>query len=432
MLDAQAPLINIGLGRSGSTLLTGALDYHPQVSFAFETHFLVPKLYAALLSAPDSASPFQEWRFNWEIFHKSNKNPGAERTGKAEFFLQERKRICSIIATMTAQLLGIADSAHVWGYKEIWNGIDKQSTHPWWIYDHVFPRASWLHLIRNPFFFAKSHILRTIDTPSTITREHLLQEFKYWTNVTRVSRQRRTTQRYIEMRYEDLSQNFRAEFTRILNFINLEWDDLCQNALQVSYCPSSTTIDNDLLLDLLRKKPIRIDGFAEFLDAYSYRDFFAQHGIEIDDTLSKEFQQYTHQYGFFDTHFTVGGGSSLKKTKQQMGPTPLLALENTSAKPVPLYLNIVDHYQIDRKFEYTLTYKAVADDALRMDLYDGHSWFSSLPAKNIARGTWEVTLTLDEFDSQNPQLRLHFWLTPHVEVALISAKLKFLALEAPG
>ena len=54
--DPQAPLLVIGAGRSGSSLLTGILDAHPEICFKGENLFLLPKLWQVVW---DSARPRQ-------------------------------------------------------------------------------------------------------------------------------------------------------------------------------------------------------------------------------------------------------------------------------------------------------------------------------------------------------------------------------------
>ena len=44
-MDCQAPIIVIGAGRSGTTLLKRILDAHPAISFAGETKFLTARLW---------------------------------------------------------------------------------------------------------------------------------------------------------------------------------------------------------------------------------------------------------------------------------------------------------------------------------------------------------------------------------------------------
>ncbi len=51
--DYRAPIVTIGAGRSGSTMLAAVPNAHPEVSFFSETHFLVPTVWERVFKQHD-------------------------------------------------------------------------------------------------------------------------------------------------------------------------------------------------------------------------------------------------------------------------------------------------------------------------------------------------------------------------------------------
>src|SRR5207237_8691638 len=99
---------------------------------------------------------------------------------------KERERAADIVRTALAQLyrLGARAESH-WGFKEIW--LPAQGPYSWLAFDYVFPQATYVHIIRHPFTYARSaadwnRIPFTLET----LRSHL----NAWVEYLGASRQR--------------------------------------------------------------------------------------------------------------------------------------------------------------------------------------------------------------------------------------------------
>jgi hypothetical protein len=231
-LDSQAPLIVIGAGRSGSTLLMRMFQQHPDISFKGETSFLVPRL----------------WRecFENRFWHNWSRYSRLEPTSAFEMLepcspseLAELQRhVGAAIAEFMCRLLDVKFTARRWGYKELWNG-GQSFDFDWAVYDSVFPRATWVHLVRNPFSFARS-VSRWNRRPlDLIYLEELLGE---WVGMVRRSRQR-AAGRYFELKLEDLLLRPQEALAPILDSVDLGWDPACEDALRTSTFVSAAPAD---------------------------------------------------------------------------------------------------------------------------------------------------------------------------------------------
>ena len=186
-MDIQAPLLVIGSGRSGTTLLIRALNAHPDIAFLGETQFLVPRIWQEVYE--------NCFWFNWqrqEALSPSSahvKLPELDETEVAAL----RERVGHLVADLVVGLLEVPPSAKVWGFKELWNGTGAHC-YPWTSFDAAFPRATWVHLIRNPFDFAQSCAQWT-QVP--LDRAYLGSRLKDWVSIIRLSRLRQDTGRFV-------------------------------------------------------------------------------------------------------------------------------------------------------------------------------------------------------------------------------------------
>ncbi len=162
-----------------------------------------------------------------------------------------------------------------WGYKEIWNGGQKNGPVLWSIYDQVFPNAFWVHIIRNPFDFGVSH-LRRQHSEDEIDAAKMLAEFEFWGRVSGQSQKRRSTGRYHELRYEDLITEPRAEMECLLSKLGLGWREECLTALNVPYCPSDP--DADSVANRLKGEYTHTEA-AALAAEYGYVRSLEEHGV---------------------------------------------------------------------------------------------------------------------------------------------------------
>lgn len=216
--DPQAPLLIIGAGRSGSTLLARSLGAHPLISMKGETDFLTSRLWGQLWA--------RRFWYEWERFvatePASSQDPRPIPDESEES--RQRERIGRIVARTVAEILAPDPAAPVWGFKEIWNGAQNHD-HPWETYDAVFPRAVWVHLMRHPLDYVRSCVAWNRDDLTAEQARHRLID---WCGMVDRSRQRAScSPRWVELRYEDLTASPRVCIERVLGACSLQWSDEC-------------------------------------------------------------------------------------------------------------------------------------------------------------------------------------------------------------
>jgi hypothetical protein len=255
--DPCAPIVVVGAGRSGSTLLVRVLDSHPDISFKGETKFLLSRLWNTLWENTD-----------WYMFPKYLASP---RHSSGDFgdliddqtLAEGKDRAGSLFAGLMAGLLDADPSCRFWGYKEIWNGSGSWQI-PWDAYDRIFPRATWVHLIRHPFDFLGSALAWNGWEVSLPALQHGLAE---WVAIVRCSRGRAATGRYHEIRFEDLRASPRAALTPIFDGVGIPWNDACANIVKkkVGDAHRDTLAEKRLFPQLKRTPELR-----ELAEAYGY------------------------------------------------------------------------------------------------------------------------------------------------------------------
>jgi hypothetical protein len=229
MIKNTSPIIIIGNGRSGSSLLHNILGAHPEIVIFGELRFAVAATYRAMSEIFRNASAYR-------LLDYFNEHPGMEdEAAKSSSLMQEivdnlephrEQRRGDIIRQAITDALCLHERAQTyWAYKEIFNSGEAE----WSIYDAVFPKAQWVHIIRNPIEYVRSVIwhLRLAATDKIIVRY-----LQLWTAVFRMSRQRLDTGRYYEVRYERLIANPEQTLTPFLDAIGIGWDQRCGQAVR--------------------------------------------------------------------------------------------------------------------------------------------------------------------------------------------------------
>lgn len=252
-LDLRAPLIVIGAGRSGTTLLMRALRAHPQMSFHGENDFLAPRLWA-------ETAQNRFWH-NWErqlaLSPTSSAAPLPPLDPRARDGLEAQAG--ALVADHMARLLDVRSQARAWGYKELWNG-SAWSDRDWAVYDAIFPRARWLHLARNPFAFAAS-VARWNVRP--LTQAHLRELLLAWTRIQAKSRERWETGRYIRLRYEDMVADPRASLTPVLDGMGLTWVEACAEVFSAKVLESVKSP-----FATLHRRTVRASDYARLVPGF--------------------------------------------------------------------------------------------------------------------------------------------------------------------
>jgi hypothetical protein len=222
MFDPRSPILVIGAGRSGSTLLVRLLDSHPDISFKGETSFLLPQVWDILWKNPfwywfaavQESRPHSSQECNLEI--------GDQKLAEEK---QHAGRLC---AQFMASLLKSDPLRRFWGFKEIWNGSGSFQI-PWETYDHVFPGATWVHIIRHPLDYLGSYVgWNGSDVSLSAFQRHLNE----WMAIVRYSRARMATGRYLEVRYEDLKKSARTALSPLFERLQIDWADACADVMK--------------------------------------------------------------------------------------------------------------------------------------------------------------------------------------------------------
>ncbi|MEY6432693.1 sulfotransferase [Thioalkalicoccus limnaeus] len=232
----ERPLILIGAGRSGSTLAMRLLDAHSALDFKGETSFLALRLWNEIW--------YDRFWLNWPRQHALGPRSAADPLPplRPDELARERARVGRLVAGCFTELLGVDRIGHrVWGFKELWSGLP-QYDHDWRAYDAIFPEASWLHLVRHPFDFARS-CARWNGT--LLTQAYLEDRLRNWHQMLECHRLRRSTGRYHEVRFEDLVARPRECLMPVLADLDLEWEEAMADALNARTMASSADRDDN-------------------------------------------------------------------------------------------------------------------------------------------------------------------------------------------
>jgi hypothetical protein len=274
-LDVQAPLLLIGAGRSGTTLVMRLFRSHPDIDFRGETSFLIPRLWKESFE--------NRFWYNWEAYVARHPNSAFEPFPILQDWEERklREHIGAVVANFAAELLRVDRNAKAWGYKELWNGT-RSFDYAWTIYDDVFPRATWVHLIRNPFSFCRS-AARWMRQPLTI--RNILERLSEWVEITRCCQERAVLNPYFQIRYEDVCSQARETLEPLLDSIGLPWKEELQDQLRYKILDSGASHyqrsgDGFPSLDYFTE---RVEGLAELMCQFRYKSIPLELEIEAEN-----------------------------------------------------------------------------------------------------------------------------------------------------
>jgi hypothetical protein len=264
LASIQSPIMVIGAGRSGSTLISRMLNAHSAIDFKGETSFLLLRLWVELWH--------DRFWLNWPRHVATGPRRAADGLPSMPDgeLSAERARVGVLVAELLVRLLRVDREHHrVWGYKELWSGLP-QYNHDWRAYDGVFPDARWVHLVRHPFDFARS----CADWNGTLmTIEYLGARLSNWVSILNCHRQRQVTGRYHEMRFEDLSRDPHATLAPALDALGLDWQPAMAAVLGNKTMASNHAHENDttsLTSDDAESLIETIPGLAGAMDSCGY------------------------------------------------------------------------------------------------------------------------------------------------------------------
>ena len=228
-MKLSQPIIVVGAGRSGSSLLNRVLNAHPEIVMCGEMNETASLLWRKFLNLEPIVDQ-RNLRTAAEVgfgtrARLSEKDSATSHRTEAE----ERARIGSIIQTAITDLLQVnAGAEKFWGFQEIW--VSSAEKVRWEALDAVFPLAQYLHILRHPLDFSRSFSdwhRRALDGPEL--RENLLK----WVDYRAANLSREQTGRYTRIKYEDLIRNPAKTLQPFMSKIGLNWNFECQAILEV-------------------------------------------------------------------------------------------------------------------------------------------------------------------------------------------------------
>lgn len=247
--DFMAPVIIVGPGRSGTTLLGSALGEHPDFYMIGETRFLFQRLWNTLYEFPafftfkrfsmlaQQARP--EWReLPWYTFAVEVAGPEMAKLPDMAKCLAEAEgeRVAQELGASFARMLipPRLRRPH-WGMQEIWIGSDS-FPYSFELYEAAFPRARYLHCVRNPLTYLASNFNNNRVDAST---EAAVYALKQWIKMTSHARTMAGTGRYIEFRYEDFVGDGGRTAERVFDFVGLDFHERSRRMLDIRHLPSA-------------------------------------------------------------------------------------------------------------------------------------------------------------------------------------------------
>lgn len=287
----QRPIIIIGAGRSGSTVLSTLIGEHPDVYAADETSFLLNRLWDEYFAKRDYVMNYRIWKLirntkpEWRdmSWYEFGTGPLREQVSGAGQTLidaineEEEERLSRSLGWFMADsLVPNKLRRQYWSFKEIWNGSPSFS-YGWDRHDMAFPGARYVHLVRHPLTWLRSYFANLFVEQKEICKDDAIYALKSWVSMIECSRQQaKHKSRYIEIRYEDLKDNPEMWLCKLFSFLGLSEDQRCKGEFRYQYLPSKVNV---LLPTLFDHEIESVPRLTELSAAYGYdlmSDYFVK------------------------------------------------------------------------------------------------------------------------------------------------------------
>lgn len=277
------PIILIGAGRSGSTLLSAIIGEHPDVFAAGETSFLLNRLWNEFFAKPEYVRNFRvgkllqetnpEWKsWTWHDFWHTHLNRNLNshnHDAVSQIELTEERRLSQLLGKhMAESLVPPILRKRLWSIKEVWNG-SSSFPHGWSRHDQAYEQARYVHVIRHPWTWVQSYLQHQHTHSSVKDVEIALQE---WVKMVQCAcRQEQHQGRYHSMRLEDFIGQQEATLSRVFNFLDLPSSPKCNLAAKKHYLSRQR---HHTLPQLSESDLERIPGLTEMMNHCGYESFF--------------------------------------------------------------------------------------------------------------------------------------------------------------
>jgi tetratricopeptide (TPR) repeat protein len=183
-----APVLIVGMPRSGTTLVEQIISNHPEVGAGDELHY---------------------WNQRGAEWHRAGTTDATFLASVAQEYLRELRVISPRAARVTDKM----------PFNFLWAGLIHMA----------FPRATILHCRRNPVDTALS-IHQTHFHPALVFPtggEELVRYFRSYERLTQHWREVLPADRFVEVDYEELTGTPEPVIRRIVSACGLEWHDAC-------------------------------------------------------------------------------------------------------------------------------------------------------------------------------------------------------------
>jgi Sulfotransferase family len=279
-VDFDAPIILIGTGRSGSTLLDAMIESHPDVYSIGETSFLLHRLWEALVERKSYYERTSERlarhaiargaSITWSGFRPRNIANVAKRLARREYLGRAilgwkdmaythtpmtpygdfPKELKEAIADEEVRLRRELVTAFVrlmipppfvrprWMFREIWIG-SPSFPYNYDLFLKMFSRAKFVHCIRHPIDYLES--MSKIHH-ETYTDEQMVYHLKAWLVMVERARSLSTSASYFELRYEDLVSDDPSVRSAMFSFLGLSLHKDCLERLDLRFVPGKDSV----------------------------------------------------------------------------------------------------------------------------------------------------------------------------------------------